>query len=161
MQTKEIVTRLDVYNDSGELPADEEELLSLARRATRNAYAPYSGFQVGAAIRLADGTLVSGTNQENASYPAGLCAERVALSAASAMYPGVPVTALAVAYFNQRGNNDRPISPCGICRQTLAEYQQRSGKPIRIILGGGSGEVFALAEATGLLPLAFTSEELK
>ena len=161
MQTKEIVTRLDVYNDSGELAADEQELLSLARQATRNAYAPYSGFQVGAAIRLADGTLLSGTNQENASYPAGLCAERVALSAASALYPGVPVTALAVAYFNLHGNNDRPISPCGICRQTLAEYQQRSAKPIRIILAGGSGEVFVLAEATGLLPLAFTSEELK
>ncbi len=161
MESKEIVTRLDVYSHSGELPPEDEVLLLMAREATGNAYAPYSGFQVGAAVRMADGTLVCGANQENASFPAGLCAERVALSSASALYPDQPVVSVAVAYFNRNGRNDRPISPCGICRQTLAEYQQRSGRPIRLVLGGGSGQVFVLAEATGLLPLAFTSEEMK
>lgn len=128
--------------------------------ATDHAYAPYSKFRVGAAVKLSNGQILSGSNQENASYPAGICAERVVLSSASAGFPGHSVTSLALTYVNERAASDRPISPCGICRQTLAEYEQRSGQPIRLILGGISGEIFIVNRATDLLPFAFSMQEL-
>ncbi|MFI5124234.1 MAG: cytidine deaminase [Chitinophagales bacterium] len=158
---KELTIPIELYADSGELEPDDAELLNLARESTGDAYAPYSRFRVAAAVRLANGKTLSGTNQENASYPAGICAERVVLSAASAVYPGVAVTALAVSYFREDGALSKPVSPCGICRQTLSEYELRAGEPIRIILSGHSGEVLILRAAGDLLPLAFTSAELK
>jgi cytidine deaminase len=141
-------------------PADAI-LLQAARQATENAYAPYSKFRVGAAIRLTNGHILTGSNQENASFPAGLCAERVTLSAASATFPGIAITDLALTYINESGTGNRPISPCGICRQTLAEYEQRFGRSMRLILGGISGEIFILNRATDLLPFAFSSQELQ
>ena len=161
MKKKELTIPVEVYTDSRDLETADQLLLDLARKTTADAYAPYSGFRVAAAVRLANGKILTGTNQENASFPAGICAERVALSAASALYPGVAITDLAVSFFRGAGNNSKPISPCGICRQTLTEYERRSGEPIRLILGGHSGEVFILKRAADLLPLAFTSEEMK
>jgi cytidine deaminase len=158
---KVLTIPIEQYADSGELGPEDAELLDMARRSTGDAYAPYSRFRVAAAVRLTNGKTLTGTNQENASYPAGICAERVVLSAASATYPGVAVSALAVSYFNEGGTHSRPVSPCGICRQTLTEYELRAGKPIRIILGGYSGEVLILHAAADLLPLAFTSVGLK
>jgi cytidine deaminase len=158
---KELTIAIDSYVDSGALRPEDAELLDLARKSTADAYAPYSRFRVAAAVRLANGKTLSGTNQENASYPAGICAERVVLSAASAVYPGVAVSALAVSYFHDGGVHSRPVSPCGICRQTLTEYELRGGGPIRIILSGFSGEVLILHSAADLMPLAFTSAELK
>jgi cytidine deaminase len=151
---------VQIFPDFKTLDPDDALLMEAAKKATLYAYAPYSKFRVGAAIRLSNGNILTGSNQENASFPAGICAERVVLSAASASFPGLSVTDLALTYINESGAGDRPISPCGICRQTLAEYEQRSGKPIRLILGGISGEVFIINRATDLLPFAFSSREL-
>jgi cytidine deaminase len=152
---------VQVFPDFKSLETEDADLLQAARAAVEHAYAPYSKFRVGAAVRLINGQIISGSNQENASFPAGICAERVTLSAASAVYPEVAVKALALTYINESGNNSRPISPCGICRQTLAEYEQRFIQPIRLILGGVSGEIFIVNRATDLLPLAFSSRELR
>jgi cytidine deaminase len=138
-----------------------EELLTAARKATAHAYAPYSHFQVGAAARLANGVLITGTNQENASFPAGICAERTLLSVAGAQHPGVPIETLAISYHNENGVSDRPISPCGICRQSLQEFEQRTGRPMRVILGGETGKVIVLAQSGLLLPFAFSADELR
>ena len=152
---------VQIFPDFKSLEPADAILLEAARQATENAYAPYSKFRVGAAVRLANGQILTGSNQENASFPAGLCAERVTLSAASATFPGIAITDLALTYINESGTGNRPISPCGICRQTLAEYEQRFGRSMRLILGGISGEIFILNRATDLLPFAFSSQELK
>ena len=152
---------VQIFPDFKSLEPADAILLEAARQATENAYAPYSKFRVGAAIRLTNGHILTGSNQENASFPAGLCAERVTLSAASATFPGIAITDLALTYINESGTGNRPISPCGICRQTLAEYEQRFGRSMRLILGGISGEIFILNRATDLLPFAFSSQELK
>ena len=155
MLQKTINIPVELYQDIQALEKEDQVLLHAARLATENAYAPYSRFRVGAALRLSNGQLITGTNQENASFPAGICAERVALSAASAVYPGVAVKTMAISYFNESGDSDQPISPCGICRQTLSEYEQRFGQTIRLVLGGKSGPVYIIRRASDLLPLAF------
>jgi cytidine deaminase len=160
MKERNLVIPVKLYAGVQELEPEDAALLENARRATGAAYAPYSRFRVAAAVRLANGQVITGTNQENASYPAGLCAERVALSAASSACPAVPVTAMAVSYFQEAGNNAKPVSPCGICRQTLAEYEIRGGGPIRLILGAAKGEIWVIARASDLLPLAFTAAEM-
>jgi len=152
---------VQIYPGFNALEAPDAELFESARKATGSAYAPYSKFSVGVAVRLENGQIITGSNQENASFPAGICAERVTLSAASAVFPGIAVTDLALTYINESGTGNRPISPCGICRQTLAEYEQRFGRSMRLILGGISGEIFILNRATDLLPFAFSSQELK
>lgn len=149
------------YDDISALEAGDAALLQLARTVTEQAYAPYSRFRVGAAIRLANGQTVTGTNQENASFPAGICAERTALSAASSLYPGVPLLTLAISYDNLQGNSNEPVSPCGICRQSLAEYEQRQQQPIRLILSGQQGAVYVIQSAGQLLPLSFTANDMK
>lgn len=149
------------YPDSTALPAADQKLLEEARDVTAQAYAPYSNFYVGAMILLANGVTVPGTNQENASFPAGICAERTALSAAASLYPGVPILSIAISYNNPSGKNDTPISPCGICRQSLTEYEGRQQHPIRVILGGQTGKVFVIQTARHLLPLVFSAEDMQ
>jgi cytidine deaminase len=149
------------YDDISELEENDNALLNAARKVTEQAYAPYSNFRVGAVIQLANGQTVNGTNQENASFPAGICAERTALSAATSLYPGIPVQTIAVSYHNLQGSSGHPISPCGICRQTLAEYEQRQQQPIRLILGGQSGKVYVIPAATSLLPLSFSAKDME
>ncbi|HEX9513249.1 MAG TPA: cytidine deaminase [Puia sp.] len=161
MQKKEIGFSYEVYDSLEELNKEDAQLLNEARAVTKNAYAPYSHFRVGAVAKLENGQIVSGTNQENAAFPAGICAERVLLSAASSLYPGVAIDTLAISYDNENGPSDQPISPCGICRQSLQESEQRAGKPIRLILGGQKGQIYIIPKASLLLPLAFTSDELK
>jgi len=161
MKKTSIHIPVEIFPDVNSLVPEDAELLEAARQATEHAYAPYSRFRVGAAVRLGNGKIISGSNQENASFPAGICAERVTLSAASAVFPDVEVTSMALTYINESGSGNKPIGPCGICRQTLAEYEQRFGRSIRLILGGISGEIFVLSRATDLLPFAFGSEELK
>ena len=150
-----------IFPDLKSLEAADALLLKAAYEATGDAYAPYSEFRVGVALRLVNGKILAGSNQENASFPAGICAERVTLSAASAAYPGIAIIDLALTYVNESATSNRPISPCGICRQTLAEYEQRFGRSIRLILGGISGEIYIINRATDLLPFAFNSRELK
>jgi cytidine deaminase len=160
MQKKEQHFSYEVYDNADELPAADGRLLTRAREATATAYAPYSHFRVGAAALLDNGQIVTGTNQENASYPVGICAERVLLSAAASLYPGVPIRTLAVSYFNEKGPADRPISPCGICRQSLKEFETRTKQPIRLILGGQTGPVYAVPVSGSLLPMAFVADDL-
>jgi cytidine deaminase len=161
MQKKEHSFTYEVYDSVEALEAENAALLNEARTVTKNAYAPYSHFRVGAAALLENGQIVTGSNQENASFPAGICAERVLLSTASSLYPGIPIRTLAISYDNETGPSDRPISPCGICRQSLQEYEQRSQHPIRLLLGGREGKIFLIPRASSLLPLAFTADELK
>lgn len=160
MEKRENAFTYEVYDSAEELNKEDAQLLAEARAITANAYAPYSHFRVGAAAKLANGQIVSGTNQENAAYPAGICAERVLLSVASSLYPGVSIDTLAVSYFNENGSSDRPVSPCGICRQSLQEFEQRTGRPVRLILGGQTGMIYIVDKATLLLPFAFTADEL-
>ena len=161
MSKKEYRFAYEEFGSADELSAEDASLLKKAQEATANAYAPYSQFRVGAAARLANGAIVTGTNQENAAFPAGICAERTLLSAAASLYPGIGVQELAVSYLNENGPSDRPISPCGICRQSLQEMEQRTGRPIRLLLGGQEGKVYVIPAAGQLLPLAFTGDELK
>lgn len=149
-----------IYDDLSELPEEDQWLLNEAREVTANAYAPYSNFQVGAVARMANGEIVAGSNQENASFPVGLCAERVLLASISSLFPRVPIEKIAVSYKSEHQQSDHPISPCGICRQSLQEFESRVKKPIQLILGGMTGPVFVIESASRLLPLAFTSDEL-
>ena len=150
----------EVYDSMESLPEKDAWLLGEARKVTQHAYAPYSHFQVGAIARLVSGEIVTGSNQENASFPIGLCAERVLLATAASLYPNVAIITIAISYHNDNGESDHPISPCGICRQSLLEYESRVNHPIRLILGGMEGKVYVIDKAAMLLPLSFTAEDL-
>lgn len=143
-----------------ELPEADRHLVEKAMEATHNAYAEYSHFYVGAAAQLADGTIVTGANQENAAFPSGLCAERTTLFAAQANYPSQPVAALAVAARNDNGFLAEPVSPCGACRQVMTGIEDRYNKPMRILLYGTNG-VYELASAKDLLPFSFVDDSMK
>lgn len=144
-----------------ELPAADRTLLEAARGMTTHAYAPYSGFRVGAALRLANGEIVEGSNQENGAYPSGLCAERVTIFAASSKYPGMTVEAMAIAVETDRFEVTEPLTPCGGCRQVLMEYRHRQQSPMRIILGSEGDKVWIFEDVTSLLPFAFEADGLK
>ncbi|WP_207493200.1 cytidine deaminase [Aridibaculum aurantiacum] len=161
MKKQDYTFNFEVYDTINDLKEEDKWLLNEAREVTHHAYAPYSNFQVGAIARLNNGEIVAGSNQENASFPVGLCAERVLLAAASSLFPKVPIDTLAISYHNEKGDSDHPISPCGICRQSLVEYESRVGHPIRLILGGMEGKVFVIEKAEMLLPLSFTSKDMK
>lgn len=144
-----------------ELPAGDREVVEAARKATANSYAVYSKFNVGAAVRLAGGVIVTGTNQENAAYPSGLCAERTTIFWANSQYPEKPVEVLAIAARNEHGELDRPISPCGACRQVILETEKRFNTPMRIILYGAK-ECYIIEDGIkALLPLSFDSDFLE
>ncbi|CAN5852834.1 cytidine deaminase [soil metagenome] len=152
-------TFIEYANDT-ELPGADLELLQAARAASRNAYAPYSKFNVGAALRLENGVVVTGNNQENAAYPSGLCAERVAIFSAGANYPDVAVDAIAICCMTENATG-KPFSPCGACRQVLGEYESRAGKPMQIILGGLKGITYVIGSVKDILPLSFEGDFLK
>lgn len=143
-----------------ELCVADRELLDAARQATYRSYAPYSHFSVGAAARLANGTIVTGTNQENAAYPSGLCAERTTLFYANSQYPDQPVETLAIAARNEQGEFlAEPIPPCGACRQVMLETEKRFKHPIRILLSGAKG-IYELKNVGELLPLSFDASSM-
>ena len=160
MKERKFEFSFEVYDSIDELSAEDQQLLTEARNVTEQAYAPYSNFRVGAAAKLENGNIVTGTNQENASYPVGICAERVLLSTVSSLYPDIPVTTMAVSYQSNKIKSDHPISPCGMCRQALLEFEGRTSKLIRLILAGIKGKIYVIRSASQLLPLAFGSEEL-
>lgn len=151
----------EIFESISELHEEDARLLEQARSVTQYAYSPYSHFKVGAFAKLKNGKTVSGTNQENASYPAGICAERTLMSTASSLFPGVGIEAIAISYNNINGRSDTPVSPCGICRQSFVEFQQRTGSPIRVILSGMEGKVLIIKNAADLLPFHFSSEDMK
>lgn len=153
---------VEIYDNSDPLlPEADAQLIEEAKTASKVSYAPYSKFHVGAALRLADGTIVRGSNQENAVYPVGCCAERTALYAAGANYPDTPVEAIAVAVWREKDGLflATPASPCGVCRQHLVETEMRFGNNIRVILYG-TDYIYVLPSARLLLPLTFTGDEL-
>lgn len=149
-----------IYDSPASLDQADRRLLAMAMETTHSAYAPYSEFHVGAAVLLENGEIICGSNQENAAYPSGLCAERVALFYASSRFPEVPVQSIAItARFND-GKDFLEVSPCGNCRQVMAEYEQRFQKPIRLIMTAGNGKVMVIPDAKTLLPLLFTKENV-
>jgi cytidine deaminase len=150
-----------VFDSIDELDPEDAWLLREAQEVTQLAYAPYSNFHVGAVAKMSNGEIVAGSNQENASYPVGLCAERVLLSSVSSLYPKVPIQSIAISYWSEMASSDHPIAPCGICRQSLQEYESRLKSPIRLILGGMEGQVYIIPNATMLLPFSFTNDDLK
>jgi len=155
IKTKNISFSYTEFEKIDELDAGDRELLISAMKAVENAYAPYSQFKVGAAVRLESGTIIAGTNIENAAFPSGICAERSALAGAVSNHPGDIPVAMAIAANNTEGLTDDPVSPCGNCRQVIIEEENRNGKPLRIILGG-KRKIRIIEKATDLLPLCFT-----
>ena len=144
-----------------ELKPEDRELMDAACEATRRSYAPYSHFSVGAAARLTDKTIVSGSNQENAAYPSGLCAERTTLFYANSRYPDQAVDTLAIAARNERGEYlEDPIPPCGACRQVMMETENRFKHPMRILLFGKKG-IYELKSVGALLPLSFNASAME
>lgn len=151
----------EILNSAALLSEADQHLLKNAIDATQQAYAPYSEFFVGAAALLQNGKTITGTNQENASSPVGLCAERVLLSAAASLYPNMVIHTIAISYFNKKnGKSEHPAAPCGICRQTLLEFELRQQQPIRLILGGMEGMVFVINDTKSLLPLYFSGADM-
>ena len=143
-----------------ELSVADRELIEQAMKATDNAYAEYSHFYVGAALRLANGRIVIGANQENAAFPSGLCAERTAVFSAQANCPDQSIEALALVARNDNGLIDNPVTPCGACRQVLLGVEERYGLPMRILMYGKSG-VYSVGSAKDLLPLSFVDSSMK
>src|SRR5829696_6929211 len=130
MKENKIEISYKVFDDINELSKEDAWLLNEAREVTKQAYAPYSNFFVGAVAKLVNGQIVAGTNQENASYPVGICAERVLLGSIASLYPGISVDSIAISFQSKEVESDHPISPCGMCRQALQEFEQRLKKPI-------------------------------
>ena len=152
------VVSVDVYANAKQLPQDELHLLQEAGKVMHAAYAPYSNFNVGAAVLLENGKIITGNNQENAAYPSGMCAERVAIFYAGSQYPNVAIKTIAVTC---EAEADQPITPCGACRQAIAEYEQRHNKKIRLIMATPTGKVFCTNGIETLLPFMFSSKYLK
>ena len=143
-----------------ELTTEDQELIIAARQIAESAYAPYSKFRVGAALRMTNGKIIVGSNQENVSSPVGTCAERTALNWAGANYPGIAVEAVAISAIDTTGNRAANLSPCGMCRQALLETQQRSGKPVGILMDGPVS-IKKLKSINDLLPFSFDQNSLK
>jgi len=161
MHRKKVSFEYTVYNGMEELPAADLELMKAAIAARDQAYAPYSGFRVGAAVLLENQQVVIGNNQENASYPSGLCAERVAVYQAGARFPGVALRAIAISAASDRISVDTPAAPCGNCRQAIAEYEQRQVVGIRMLLMGATGPVYECSSLSDLLPFTFGRANLQ
>lgn len=158
---KDIKLEINIqYCQFDELSEEDQELVSMAREATQNSYAKYSRFYVGAALRLQDGRIVKGANQENAAFPSGLCAERTAIFAAQANYPEQPIIALAIAARNDHGFTQEPVTPCGSCRQVMLEIEDRYQSPVRMLLYGTRG-IYVLKSTRDLMPLCFVDENMR
>ncbi|GAK88767.1 cytidine deaminase [Nonlabens ulvanivorans] len=160
MKKIEILTTLEAYDDMSELHGNVQSLMQQSITARHNAYAPYSNFTVGCAILLENGEVVTGNNQENAAYPSGLCAERVAIYAAGAQYPGVAIEMMALTASPIDDSLTIPVPPCGACRQAIAEYENRQKNSIPIYFMGASGTVVKSDSLKDLLPLIFDKSYL-
>ncbi len=159
MKKLELKTIIYKFNNIEELAADEQTLIQKAREITVNSYSPYSNFKVGVALLLDDGTIVTGTNQENAAYPSGLCAERTAIFYANSQYPNHAIVKMVIT---ARKNNElvsNPITPCGACRQVMLESETRFQQEIKIILDG-KDSILMVKDAKTLIPLTFTDKDL-
>jgi cytidine deaminase len=160
MKEVKIETVLEVYNTIEELSKEIQELMNASIAARNDAYSPYSKFNVGAAILLDNGEVIIGSNQENASYPSGLCAERTAIYYAGARFPKAKMLKMAITASSQNQVTDKPIPPCGACRQAIAEYEIKQSQPIEIYFMGVEGKVVKSKSLANLLPLIFESSVL-
>lgn len=159
MALKRIAIEYQEYASAAEMDEADRSLLEDALNASKGSYAPYSGYNVGAAVLLSDGTVVKGANQENSAFPSGLCAERTALFSAHARYPELNVKAIAVAACHDGRPVPDPAWPCGACRQVLAESQKRAGEPVRVIVGGTS-RIVVFSCVDDILPFIFDGSAL-
>jgi len=155
-----IQTEVKIFSDREKLPVKEADLLDIAHESAKRAYAPYSNFKVGAAVLLKNGHIISGNNQENAVYPNGMCAERVALYYASSQFPETPITKIAITAIGNDEAVCQPVPPCGSCRQALLEYEIKFENPIEVIMAGETGEVYMVRSVAELLPLSFSNNFL-
>jgi cytidine deaminase len=160
MHTHSFACDYTVYDSINELPLNTQLLIERAKEASLNAYAPYSNFHVGAAALLENNEIIIGSNQENAAYPSGLCAERVAVFAASTLYPGISIKSIAIVVRSQE-ISDFTISPCGGCRQVLFEYENKQNQDIQLYMLGNSGKVLHSTNVKNLLPLVFDGKGVK
>jgi cytidine deaminase len=160
MKTITIIAVFEVFDSFEKLPEDAKHLMENAFKARNTAYAPYSKFNVGAAILLDNKEIIIGSNQENASYPCGLCAERTALYYAGAKYPNAKIRKMAISAKSLNHRLITPIPPCGACRQAIAEYEVKQEAPIEIYFMGESGKVIKSNSLKDLLPLGFDSSYL-
>lgn len=149
------------YDSPGDLSISDRKLLEHAINAINSAYAPYSKYKVGAAVELENGKIVTGSNQENVAFPSGLCAERVAVFAAASQYPDITIKTIAITSKAEEFPVNTPVTPCGGCRQVIAEYENNQKKKIRMILRGESGKVYLIEGMNNLLPLMFKADQLK
>ncbi len=159
MQEKQINIRYRMYESYNDLPDDIVQLIHASKESARKAYAPYSGFRVGTALMLGDRTVIKGNNQENAAFPSGMCAERVAVNYANANYPDKKITMITISVFRNNKMVDKPVPPCGSCRQVILESEQKQHAPIKIILAGAE-KVLVFDSICDLLPLCFARETL-
>ncbi|MFT3795201.1 cytidine deaminase [Flavobacterium sp.] len=150
-----IKTTFSVFENLGELPTDIQDLMAKAVEIRKKAYAPYSQFRVGAALLLDNGTVVLGSNQENAAYPSGLCAERTAIFHAGSNYPEAKIVKMAISAASDNNPTTAPIPPCGACRQSIAEYEFKQDYPIEIYFMGETGNIYKSDSLKNLLPLTF------
>lgn len=155
MKKIEINTTFTAFNSIDELSKDVHDLMLKAIEVRKNAYAPYSRFRVGAALFLDNGQVVLGSNQENAAYPSGLCAERVAIFHSNAIYPDAKILRIAISATSDTNPTLSPTPPCGACRQSISEYEFKQNTPIEIYFMGESGEVYKSDSLKNLLPLTF------
>lgn len=160
MSEKRVYIDYSVFESPEKLPDLDRQLLEKAMESAQKAYAPYSRFRVGAAVLLNDDSVISGNNQENAAYPSGICAERVALFYASSQKPGTVVKKIAIVAPDSPAGRDFPITPCGACRQVMAEYEGLQNEPLEIILWEGKGSVWIFKGITQLLPFYFSTKSL-
>jgi len=155
MKEINIKTSFSVYESISELSEEIQSLMQQAITIRKKAYAPYSNFRVGAALLLDNGKIVLGSNQENAAYPSGLCAERVAIFQSGAIYPDAKIIKMAITAASDTNETKSPIPPCGACRQSISEYEFKQNTPIEIYFMGESGEVYMSNSIKNLLPLSF------
>jgi cytidine deaminase len=160
MKTQEHTLKVTVYDSVKELAPADNNLVQEAKKSLGSSYSPYSNFKVGAAALLEDGRIITGSNQENSSFGVTICAERVLLSVYSQLTPKSNIKTIAITYQGNLGKDDTPVSPCGICRQSLSEVENIQKTPIRVIMCGQTGKVWNIASANGLLPLAFDNSFL-
>ena len=156
MTKTKLVINYQEFDSPAEMSAEDQELIAAAHEARKGSYSPYSNFQVGAALKLVNGLIIKGANQENAAYPSGLCAERTAMFWASANYPDVAFDTLAISAADHGVLCELPASPCGSCRQVMAEYQKKYGRPLKVILVGNK-RIRKFDKVEDLLPIIFDS----
>jgi len=160
MREINITTSFTIFDSLNELPGEIQELMNQAVEVRKKAYAPYSKFRVGAALLLDNGKIILGSNQENAAYPSGLCAERTAIFYAGSAYPEAKILKMAITAASDTNPTQAPIPPCGSCRQSIAEYEIKQDTPIEIYFMGEIGEVYKSPSLKNLLPLMFDKKFL-